>query len=126
MNSTNKFGLSKANNPFSKGNIKSGASSALLGTAAGMVNTYANKWISDGYKNGVGQGIATVGNTVGGLVGNFNPVLGAAISAGSGIIGGIVQRGIGIKTNEKALKTARSNINRGLMYQGNASSFDNV
>ena len=126
MNSTNKFGLSKINNPFSKGNIKSGASSGLIGAAAGMVNTFGNKLISDGYKDKVGQGIATVGGTVGGLVGQFNPLLGAAITAGSGILGGLTQRTFGMKTNQTALKAARGNITRGLMYQGNASSFDNV
>ena len=54
-----------------------------------MANTYANKWISNGYKDKVGQGITTVGGTVGNLVGQFNPVAGAIISAGSGVLGGL-------------------------------------
>lgn len=126
MNSKNRFGISKAANPFSKGNLKSGASAGLIGAAAGMVNALGNKFISDGYKDKVGQGIATVGGAAGSMVGQFNPLLGGIITAGSGILGGLAQRTFGIKTNTKALNTARGNMSRALQYQGNASSFDNV
>lgn len=125
-NSTNKFGITKANNPFSKGNLQSGASAALLSAAGSMANTYANKWISNGYKDKVGQGITTVGGTVGNLVGQFNPVAGAIISAGSGVLGGLTQRAFGVKTNQKNLKAAKGNISQNLQYKGSASSFDNV
>ena len=121
------FNMKKINNPFSKGNIASGASTGLLNAGANLVGGAGYKLIGEGYDaNGVGKGIQTVGSTAGGIVSQFNPVLGAAITAGSGILGGAVNRFFGMKTNDKALATANANINQAMKYEGRASSFDNV
>lgn len=121
------FNMKKINNPFSKGNIASGASTGLLNAGANLVGGAGYKLIGEGYDaNGVGKGIQTVGSTAGGIVSQFNPVLGAAIIAGSGILGGAVNRFFGMKTNDKALATANANINQAMKYAGRASSFDNV
>lgn len=121
------FNMKKINNPFSKGNIASGASTGLLNAGANLVGGAGYKLIGEGYDaNGVGNGIQTVGSTAGGIVSQFNPVLGAAITAGSGILGGAVNRFFGMKTNDKALATANANINQAMEYAGRASSFDNV
>lgn len=125
MNSPNKFGISKKANPFSKGNIQSGASTGLINAAAGAINTFGNKWLSEGYE-GAGKTIGSVGSTVGGLVSQYNPLLGGAISAASGIVGGLANRFLGMKTNREALGIANKNIQRNMSFRSNAQSFDSL
>lgn len=120
------FKMSKANNPFSKGNLKSGASSALLGTAAQLAGGFGYKGFSEGYDSGAGQAINKYGSMIGSTVGQFNPVAGAIITAGSGILGGLTNRFVGLKTNKAAQKTYNENLSRGLSYRGAASDFDSV
>jgi len=75
---------------------------AGIGAAGALVGQIGHRLISNGFDSGgVGDGIASIGGAAGGIVSKFNPVLGAAISAGTGIIGGVVNRGFGVKKNKK-------------------------
>ena len=121
MNSKNAFGISKADNPFSKGNIKSTA--AAVGTALAPT---VGSLISDGYESGAGDAIGTVGSTVGSAVGTVNPLLGAAINVGSQLVGGLTKRAFGIKTNQAALNRANNSINTLNGFVSNAGSFDAI
>lgn len=125
MNDTgnNWFGLSKANNPFSKGNIGTtvGGLSAIAGNVGGGI-------ISNGFSTGVGTGISSVGNAVGGVVSTFNPLLGGIISGASGLIGGAVNAGFGVKENKANVATIKNNTadarNAGNLLASSSSSND--
>lgn len=110
--------ISKANNPFSKGNIGN-----TLGNAASAAATVASpilaKAIGGGYSTGgVGEGVATLGNQVGQAVGG---PWGAVISVGSGIVGGGINRLFGTKWDEKLLNDIQENMYVGRSV-GNALS----
>ena len=134
MNSTNAFGLSKANNPFSKMNIQGGIGAVastgigrgILSAAGSFGNQLALKGISGGLSSNVGNGIANFGNVAGGVVGQFNPVAGAIIQAGTGAIGGGVNALWGMKTDKEALERANSSISALNNYSSNAESFDDI
>ena len=103
------LGISKQNNPFSKGNIGN-TMGGIAGALGGVANQLALNGIGGGYSTGgVGEGIAGVGNTIGGAVSNVNPLIGAAIQAGSGIIGGVVNRGWGTKENKENINAIEQN-----------------
>ncbi len=121
MNSKNAFGISKADNPFSKGNIKSTA--AAVGTALAPT---VGSLISDGYESGAGDAIGTVGSTVGNALKTVNPLLGTAVDFGSQFLKGLTNRAIGIKTNQAALNRANNSINTLNGFVSNAGSFDAV
>lgn len=133
-NSTNAFGLSKQDNPFSKGNLqggigamaKTGIGSGLLGAASGIASQGVQNLIGGGYNSGAGNAIGSVGRQVGSAVGAVNPLLGAAINVGSGIIGGGVNALWGTKTNQELLNKANESINAFKGYTSTAGSFDDV
>lgn len=92
------------------GSMFNGIGGGVLGAAGSLVNTLGSKLISDGYSTGgVGEGIAGVGNAAGQIVGQFNPVAGAIVSAASGIVGGVVNRGFGTKKNDKNINIIQTN-----------------
>lgn len=96
--------------PKPSGSMLSGIGGGALGAAGSLVNTLGSKLISDGYSTGgVGEGIAGVGNAAGQIVGQFNPVAGAIVSAASGIVGGVVNRGFGTKKNDKNINIIQTN-----------------
>ena len=108
-------------NTMSKG---AGAMVGALGTAVGGLGS---KLIGNGYDAaGVGNGITTIGSTIGGAVSQVNPLVGGIISAGSGIIGGTVNRLWGMKTDQEALNRANSDIASMKSFTSNANSFDNI
>ena len=130
----NKIKNIKADSPLAK-DISTGVAKGMgkaalnagIGAAAGIVGGLASNWIGGGYDAyGVGNGVTALGSTVGQAVGNVNPVLGAAITVGSGIVGGGINRLWGMKTDQKALNRANSDIAAMNSFTSNASTFDNV
>ena len=96
------FNMSKANNPFSKGNINN-----TLGGVATAASPLLSSAIGGGYSTGgVGEGIAGVGSAVGNAVGG---PWGAVISAGSSILGGLTNRAFGTKENKGNINTLEQN-----------------
>lgn len=133
-NSTNAFGISKADNPFSKGNLQGGLKSmvstpiggALVSGLAGAVGGLANSAISGGYESGAGSAISGIGSTVGSAVGSVNPVLGAAIGVGSQILGGVTNALFGEKVDQAKLKAANESMSSLRSFNGDVSSFDDI
>lgn len=89
-----------------------------LGTALGGV---ANGAITGGFNYGTGAGnaISGVGGMVGGALSTVNPILGAAVSFGTGIIGGLANRAFGHQENEET-KAAVKGMTQGMNDTGNA------
>lgn len=118
------FNMTRRNNPFSRGNLQPGGMGAdLLGAAGTAVNQGALKLIGGDYETGgVGEGIASVGNTVGSIVGKVNPAAGLIVQAATGIIGGGVNRTFGIATNEENLAKANAAIATGKGFKSNATT----
>lgn len=107
--SKNGFGLSKANNPFSRMNIGSTAGN-IVGAVGGVVNQLGNRFISNGYNaGGVGDGIANIGNTVGSAISTVNPLVGGIVSAASGVLGGLTNRTFGTKKNQANISAIEQN-----------------
>ena len=134
MSSKNAFGISKADNPFSKGNLSNTFSSAGVGTmlkgAAGAlgsaVGNIGGKLISGGLNSGAGSAISSIGGTIGGALSTVNPVLGGVVSAASGIIGGGVNALFGTKTDQKKLNAANEGTNYLNGFRSDATSFDDI
>jgi hypothetical protein len=139
MNSTGGlFGLSKVDNPFSKGNLmgafsKEGIGSAMKGAAGGLVSGLAGavgglagNAIAGGLSSGAGNAIGSIGSTVGSAVGAVNPVLGAAIGVGSQLVGGLTNRMFGTKVDEAALKEANEGTSALSNFTSNATSMDDI
>lgn len=72
----------------------------ILG-ASNAVGALGNRLLSNGLESGAGNAIAGIGSSVGSAVGAFNPVAGAIINVGSGIIGGGVNALFGSKMNQE-------------------------
>lgn len=110
-NSKNFLGISKADNPFSKGNLATTFSKGNVanmlkssaGVIGGAVGSIGNKLISGGLESGAGSAISNIGGTVGGVVGAVNPVLGGIITAGTGILGGVTNALFGSKLNKEKI-----------------------
>ena len=127
------FGIEKKDNPFSKmnfGNISKMAGTSIgggiLNGISGTVGSFANKAISGGLSSGAGSAISGVGGTVGGIVGKANPLLGAAITVGSGVVGGVVNSLVGTSTDQKKLADANSGTAAYNNFTSNASTFDEI
>lgn len=69
-----------------------------VGLAGSLAGTGLNLGISDGFKTKTGSYINSIGSLVGTGVGMINPLIGAAVTAASGLISGIANRGWGHKT----------------------------
>lgn len=96
---------------------------SLLGAAGTAVNQGALKLIGGDYETGgVGEGIASVGNTIGGIVSNFNPLVGSIVQGATGVIGGGVNRLFGIATNEENLAKANNTISTGKNFRSAAAT----
>lgn len=134
MGSKNFLGISKANNPFSKGNLLGTFSKQNLGNAlkngAGAIGSavggIGNRLLSNGYSSGAGNAISGVGGTLGAAISTVNPLVGGIVSAGSGIIGGAVNALTGMKTDKKALENDNNAIDYYKNFSSNASSFEDV
>lgn len=137
-NSTNWLGLSKVDNPFSKGNLMGafskesiggalkGAAGSLLGTAATAIGGVGNKLISGGLSSGAGRVISNIGGTIGGAIGMANPVLGGIVNVGSQLVGGLTNRIFGMKTDQEKLNSVNNSINQNLNFVSNAGDFDSI
>lgn len=134
MQSKNAFDISKADNPFSKGNLQGGLKSmastpiggALISGAAGAIGGLANSAISGGLESGAGSAISSIGSTVGSAVGYVNPVLGAAIGVGSQVLGGVTNALFGEKVDQAKLKAANESMSSLRSFNGNVGSFDDI
>lgn len=94
--------------------------------ASNVVGGLAGTGISDGFSTGAGAAIGTLGNAAGNIVGQFNPVAGAAINIGSSVLGGLTNRAFGVKTNEAALRAANEGTAALSGFRSNANSFDEI
>jgi len=108
-----------------KSALKAGAGSLISGVA-GAVGGIAGGAIGGGLSSGAGNAIGDIGGTVGSAVGAVNPILGGIISAGTGIVGGLVNRAFGTKVNEEALRAANEGTARLSNFTSNADSFDAI
>ena len=75
-----------------------------------LVGTLGGQAIGHGYSNDVANAATGVGQLAGQIVGNFNPILGGAISAASGILGGVGNRLFGSKRNEAGIANINAKI----------------
>ena len=116
-NSKNFLGISKADNPFSKGNLattfsKENVTNMLkssAGAIGGVVGSIGNKAISGGLSSGAGNAISNVGGTLGSAISTVNPVVGGIVSAASGILGGGVNALFGSKFNKENIAKIEAN-----------------
>lgn len=76
-------------------------SAELLNTAANMAGDMAYKGISGGLESGTGNAIDNYGTMLGTGISTVNPVLGAAFTAGSKLVGGLANSAVGIKANQE-------------------------
>ena len=105
--------------------LKAGAGAAISGLA-GAVGGLGKSAISGGLSSGAGEGIASIGSTAGTAIGAVNPILGAAVSVGSQLAGGLVNRAFGMSVDQKKLDTANQGIAALGSFTSNAGSFDDV
>lgn len=116
-NSKNFLGISKADNPFSKGNLATTFSKESVtnmlkssaGAIGGVVGSIGNKVISGGLSSGAGNAISNVGGTLGSAISTVNPVVGGIVSAASGILGGGVNALFGSKFNKENIAKIEAN-----------------
>lgn len=122
MNSKNAFGISKADNPFSKGNLSGGigamAQTSIGGAVSGGLAGEAGNLISGGLSSGAGNAIGSIGSAVG----SVNPALGLAVELGSSLI----NRAVGTSVDQAKLNAANEGTAAYNNFQSNAASFDDV
>ena len=138
MNSKNWLGLSKTDNPFSKGNlmgtfskeglgnIVKGAAGGLVSAGAGILGGLAANALSGGLSSKAGSAISNIGGTVGTAVGAVNPIAGLAVSVGSQILGGATNALFGEKVDAAKLGRVNEDIARLNGFTSNAGSFDEI
>jgi hypothetical protein len=132
--STNLFGISKADNPFSKGNLQGGLGamaktsigSAVLAGGANIAGGLVYKGLSNGLNSKAGNTVSQAANTVGGLIGQVNPLLGAAISFGGQTLGGGINAFVGTDVNQEKLNAAKEGTLAYNNYTSAASTFDEL
>ena len=117
MNSKNLFGISKVNNPLSKGNI-----GGTLTAAAPAIGGAVGGLLSGGYSNGVGNALGSLGQVASAIPGPY----GAAISAGLQVVGGAVNGLFGEKVDQEKLSAAKSGTAALSNFSSTATDFDNV
>ena len=108
-----------------KNGIKAGAA-AGISAGAGIVGGLANSAISGGLESGAGSAISGIGSQVGSAVGAVNPLLGAAVSVGSQVLGGVTNALFGEKVNQAKLKAANESMSSLRSFNGNVGSFDDI
>lgn len=126
----NKYGLGDAlssawKNAFSDDTINEGLSYGM-GAAGSLLGQGASSLISGGRSSGVGNTIGTIGGTIGGALSNVNPVLGGAVSLGTGVISGAVNNLIGSKINQERVNQVNQEIGSALGFNTNAGDFDTL
>ena len=106
----NWFGISKAKNPFSKGNIGN-TIGGIAQAATPIVSNVISGALSGGLESGVGNAVGKIGSialgTIGGVIGG---PLGSTIGSVAGdTLGGLVTGAVGIKWNDDKIKGIKSN-----------------
>lgn len=71
--------------------------SAVLDIGGNALGNFIN---NNGYSTDVGNAISGVGNATGKILGSVNPILGAAVSGASGLVGSLYNAAFGSKINE--------------------------
>lgn len=100
-------GLGQPGNTSSNSWMNSKAAAGVAG-AVGAMGAGLTGLVGSGYSTGgVGEGISTVGNAVGDVAMQINPVVGAAVKVGSSLIGGLWNRTFGVKENKANTSAAR-------------------
>ena len=98
-----------------------------INMASTAVGQATNALISHGLESGAGKAVTTIGQGVGNIVSKVNPVAGAIVNVGSGIIGGGVNALFGSKLNEENIAEVEDAIKdtnaRSVM---DASSYDDL
>lgn len=102
---------------FSAANLGNALGSALPGMA-GALGGVAGGLISDGFSTTGGQVLSGIGDAA--MM--FNPIIGGAIKAASGL----VNRGFGTKWNQEGLAKAESQITGLNSFQSGASDYDTL
>lgn len=102
---------------FSAANLGNALGSALPGMA-GALGGVAGGLISDGFSTTGGQVLSGVGDAA--MM--FNPIIGGAIKAASGL----VNRGFGTKWNQEGIAKAESQIEGLNSFQSGASDYDTL
>ena len=113
INSSNDGKTFSIKEAFGKDALKAAGKTALnagIGIAGNLVGQGAKAAISGGRSSDIGNGISSLGSTVGGAVGMANPLLGAAITAGSGVLGGLWNGAFGAKWNKENIADVENNI----------------
>lgn len=124
-NQKNWLGISKANNPFSSGNIQSTMGGISL-AAANPLGNFLGNTIGGGLQSNVGNAIGNIGGLAGTAIGAVNPLLGAGITVGSKIIGGVTNALWGKKINQEKKASNDAGTAAYRSFNSNASSFDDV
>jgi len=122
----NWLGITKAANPFSKGNLKSALSGNMASGIAGGTGTAVGNLIGgavagDYELGGVDEVTGTLQS-----INTGNPIIDGAKNAILGTLGGFVKRGFGIATDEKKLGDVNSSIAQNNSFVSNASSNDAI
>ena len=113
INSSNDSKTFSVKEAFGKDALKAAGKTALnagIGIAGNLVGQGAKAAISGGRSSDIGNGISSLGSTIGGAVGTANPLLGAAITAGSGVLGGLWNGAFGAKWNKENIADIENNI----------------
>lgn len=117
MGSKNAFGITKAQNPFSKMNVGS-----TLTAAAPIVGGAVGGLLSNGMSTGVGNVMSGLGKAASAIPGPY----GAAIGAGLQIVGGAVNGLFGEKVNQQKLSQNVAGTSYLSNFKSNAGYFDDV
>lgn len=96
-------GVSSLKDSFSGTNVANLLQGGLASGLGSAVGNIGGGLISGGLQSGAGNAIGSVGNTIGGIVSKVNPLAGAAVSAASGIIGGVTNALFGSKLNKEKI-----------------------
>lgn len=97
-------------NPTSAlGSLKGGLADAVGGAVGQGLYSLGTGKFDRGI--GAGKAISGIGNAVGGIVGKVNPLLGGIVKAGSGLVGGLVNRIGGYHLNDATINAINSDVN---------------
>ena len=131
MSSKNWLGLSKEDNPFSKGNLMSTFSKEGIGKMingglgsgiASTVGGIAGNLIGGGYESGVGKLMGSAGKLASALPGPY----GMVASFGLQTLGGVANALLGTKVDQAKLNAANEGTSAYNGFRSNASSLDAV
>jgi hypothetical protein len=111
--SSSNINTNNTSNTTSDGSSIFGLSSDNLGALSGAVGTAGYSILSDGLDSKAGSTINSIGSTAGNIVSMIpgGQVIGAAIKAGSGVVGGLTNKLFGANLNTEKIDSIKSNNN---------------